>query len=127
MKECEALAKYLSFVISLNPQSLPGMERPETDLEFAQNVFVHQSALLNGLRVDISILMRSRSTRQWLIPTLPLNVTFGHLTRALQQTASLFDHVGAAGGGDNPSAFAVFRLMDQLDRGALDDRRKTFH
>jgi len=29
-------------------------------------------------------------------------------------------------GGDNPSAF-VFRLMDQLDRGALDDRRKTFH
>ena len=25
----------LSFVISLNPQSLPGMERPETDLEFA--------------------------------------------------------------------------------------------
>jgi hypothetical protein len=28
--------------------------------------------------------------------------------------------------GDNPSAFAVFRLMDQLDRGALDDRRKTF-
>ena len=30
-------------------------------------------------------------------------------------------------GGDNPSAFAVFRLMDQLDRGALDDRRKTFH
>jgi hypothetical protein len=34
VKECEALAKYLSFVISLNPQSLPGMERPETDLEF---------------------------------------------------------------------------------------------
>ena len=32
MKECEALAKYLSFVISLNPQSLPSMERPETDL-----------------------------------------------------------------------------------------------
>jgi hypothetical protein len=32
-----------------------------------------------------------------------------------------------SGGGDNPSAFAVFRLMDQLDRGALDDRRKTFH
>jgi hypothetical protein len=30
-------------------------------------------------------------------------------------------------GRDNPSAFAVFRLMDQLDRGALDDRRKTFH
>jgi hypothetical protein len=29
-------------------------------------------------------------------------------------------------GGDNPTAFAVFRLMDQLD-GALDDRRKTFH
>jgi hypothetical protein len=28
--------------------------------------------------------------------------------------------------GDNPSAFAVVRLMDQLDRGALDDRRKTF-
>jgi hypothetical protein len=28
---------------------------------------------------------------------------------------------------DNPRAFAVFRLMDQLDRGALDDRRKTFH
>ena len=54
MKECEALAKYLSFVISLNPQSLPGMERPETDLEFAQNVFVHQLALLNGLRVDIA-------------------------------------------------------------------------
>jgi hypothetical protein len=26
-------------------------------------------------------------------------------------------------GGDNPSAFAVFRLMDQLDGGALDDRR----
>jgi hypothetical protein len=26
-------------------------------------------------------------------------------------------------GGDNPSAFAVFRLMDQLDRTALDDRR----
>jgi hypothetical protein len=33
----------------------------------------------------------------------------------------------SSGGGDNPSAFAVFRLMDQLDRGALDDRRKTFH
>jgi hypothetical protein len=30
-------------------------------------------------------------------------------------------------GGDHPTAFAVFRLMDQLDRGALDDRRKTFH
>jgi hypothetical protein len=29
--------------------------------------------------------------------------------------------------GDNPSALAVFKLMDQLDRGALDDRRKTFH
>jgi len=26
-------------------------------------------------------------------------------------------------GGDHPTAFAAFRLMDQLDRGALDDRR----
>jgi hypothetical protein len=49
VKKCEALAKYLSFVISLNPQSLPGMERPETDLEFAQNFFVHQLVLLSGL------------------------------------------------------------------------------
>jgi len=46
VKECEALAKYLSFVISFNPQSLRRMERPETDLEFAQYVFVHQLALL---------------------------------------------------------------------------------
>jgi hypothetical protein len=28
---------------------------------------------------------------------------------------------------DNPRAFAAFRLMDQLDPGALDDPRKTFH
>jgi hypothetical protein len=27
---------------------------------------------------------------------------------------------------DHPTAFAIFRLMDQLDR-ALDDRRETFH
>jgi hypothetical protein len=60
----------------------------------------------------------------------------GHLTRALQQTASLNKlhrylitsaQPSSDSGGDNPSAFAVFRLMDQLDRGALDDRRKTFH
>ncbi|MGB9156898.1 MAG: hypothetical protein WCB20_10435 [Chthoniobacterales bacterium] len=59
----------------------------------------------------------------------PLNVALGHLTRALQQTA-VFDpsaQPSTDSGGDNPSAFAVFRLMDQLDRGALDDRRKTFH
>jgi len=45
----------------------------------------------------------------------------GHLTRALQETA--FYSITSAqpsgdSGGDNPSAFAVFRVMDQLDRGA---------
>jgi hypothetical protein len=30
-------------------------------------------------------------------------------------------------GSDNPSAFAVFRLMDQFGHGALDDRRKGAH
>ncbi|MET4280002.1 hypothetical protein ABIB68_007248 [Bradyrhizobium sp. F1.2.2] len=54
MKECEALAKYPSFVISLNLQSLPGVERSETDLEFSQNVFAHQLAPLNGVPVDIA-------------------------------------------------------------------------
>lgn len=53
MKEREALPKHLSFMISLNPQPLAGVERPETDLEFAQNVFVHQLAPLIGLQVDI--------------------------------------------------------------------------
>jgi hypothetical protein len=92
VKECEALTKYLSFVISLNPQSLPGMERPETDLEFAQNVFVHQLALLNGLRVDIAY-----SHEANVNPTVAsTECRVGHSTRALQQTASLFDHVGAA-------------------------------
>lgn len=31
------------------------------------------------------------------------------------------------GFGTSGFAFAVFRLMDQPDRGALDDRRKMFH
>ncbi len=54
MKECEALAKHLSFMISLNSQSLAGVERPEADLEFAQNLVVHQLAPLIGLQVDIA-------------------------------------------------------------------------
>jgi hypothetical protein len=70
VKECEALAKYLSFVISLNPQSLPGMERPETDLEFAQNVFVHQLALLNGLRVDIAYSHEAKVNPTWISSTV---------------------------------------------------------
>ena len=94
MKECEALAKYLSFVISLNPQSLPGMERPETDLELAQNVFVHQLALLNVLRVAIACSHEAKVNPTVASSHAPLNVALGHLTRALQQTASPF--VGAA-------------------------------
>jgi hypothetical protein len=52
------------------------------------------------------------------------------LTRALQQLhrySITSAQSSSDSGGDNPSVFAVFRLMDQLDRGALDDRRKTFH
>jgi hypothetical protein len=53
----------------------------------------------------------------------------GHLTRApkLHRYSITSAQPSSDSGGDNPSAFAVFRLMDQLDRGALDDRRKTFH
>jgi hypothetical protein len=54
----------------------------------------------------------------------------GHLTRALQQTyrySITSAQPSSDSGGDNRSVFAAFRLMDQLDRGVLDDRRKTFH
>jgi hypothetical protein len=41
MKKRKALTKYLGLMMSLNPQSLLGMEAPETNLKFAQNVFIH--------------------------------------------------------------------------------------
>lgn len=41
MEKRKALTEYLGFVISLDPQSLLGMEAPETNFKFAQNVFIH--------------------------------------------------------------------------------------
>src|SRR6202171_5783104 len=41
VKEDEALAKDLCFVVRLDPQSLSCVERPETFLQFAQYIFVH--------------------------------------------------------------------------------------
>ena len=41
MKEGKPLAKDLCFVVPLDPQSLPCVERSETFLQFAQDIFVH--------------------------------------------------------------------------------------
>jgi hypothetical protein len=95
VKECEALTKYLSFVISLDPQSLPGMERPETDFEFVQNVFVHQIAPLNGLQLAITYSHVAKVNPTGANSHASTDVALGHLTRALQQTASPFDRVAA--------------------------------
>jgi hypothetical protein len=42
MKEGEPLAKDLGFVVGLDPQSLSRVEWPETFLQFAQDLFVHE-------------------------------------------------------------------------------------
>src|SRR3981189_542320 len=41
MKESKPLAKDLCFVVRLDPQSLSCVERSETFLQFAQNIFAH--------------------------------------------------------------------------------------
>src|SRR6476661_3533538 len=41
MKEGKPLAKHLCFVVRLDPQSLSCMQRPETFLQFTQDIFVH--------------------------------------------------------------------------------------
>src|SRR5882672_3658546 len=41
MKKGKPLAKHLCFVIRLDPQSLSCVERPETFLQFVQDIFVH--------------------------------------------------------------------------------------
>src|SRR5882724_8097753 len=41
MKEGKPLAKDLCFVVRLDPQSLPCVERSETFIQFAQDIFVH--------------------------------------------------------------------------------------
>jgi hypothetical protein len=46
VKERKALAEYLGFVISLDPQSLSRMERSKTLLQFAQNIFFHPVMLI---------------------------------------------------------------------------------
>jgi hypothetical protein len=41
MEEGASLAKDLCFVIGLDSQSLSGVDRPETLLQFAQDILVH--------------------------------------------------------------------------------------
>jgi hypothetical protein len=41
MKEGKPLAEDLCFVVRLHPQSLSCVERPETFLQFAQDILVH--------------------------------------------------------------------------------------
>src|SRR6185295_10158825 len=41
MKEGKPLAKDLCFVVGLDPQSLPCVERSETFLQFARDIFIH--------------------------------------------------------------------------------------
>ena len=45
MKEREAFAEDLSFLISLDSQSLFGVESPETFLQLSENICVHPAVL----------------------------------------------------------------------------------
>jgi hypothetical protein len=45
MKKREALAEHLFFAILLDSKSLFGVERPETFIHFAENIFVHPAIL----------------------------------------------------------------------------------
>jgi hypothetical protein len=62
MKEGEPLAKDLGFVVGLDPQSLSCVERPETFLEFAQDVFVHGTP-----SSEIGSIFQGTSTRDYKV------------------------------------------------------------